>query len=262
VEDDEVMQKSMSELISSKDINIMTATTGQDVYDLLKAQAFDCMVLDLGLGDISGFDLLDNLKTEVLINTLPIIVYTGKELTKDEELRLRQHAESIIIKGVKSPERLLDEVTLFLYRVESDLPESQQNALKLLHDKEAVLQDKTILLVDDDMRNVFALTSVLEEKGLTVIMCVNGKDALEELDTHPDIELVLMDIMMPEMDGYTAIQEIRKLKSDIRNVPIIALTAKAMKGDRQKCITAGANDYLSKPSDIERLLSVLRVWLY
>jgi tubulin-specific chaperone A len=192
---------------------------------------------------------------------LPIIVYTGKVLTKEDEMQLKQYAESIIIKGVRSEERLLDEVTLFLHRIESDLPEVQQQKLRMLHDKEMVLFDKTILMVDDDIRNVFALSSVLEEKGMTTIIAENGKDALELLQDHPDIDLVLMDIMMPEMDGYEAMKEIRK-QPQFSKLPIIALTAKAMKGDRQNCIDAGANDYLSKPVDIDKLISLLRVWLY
>jgi tubulin-specific chaperone A len=220
------------------------------------------MVLDLNLGDISGFDLLEQLheKTEAL--QLPIIIYTGQDLSKEEEACLHKYAESIVIKGAKAQERLLDEVTLFLHRVESDLPEEQRRKLQILHEKEMVLDGKTILLVDDDMRNIFALSSVLEEKGLTVLVAEHGKEALELLSRHADIALVLMDIMMPEMDGYTAMQKIRNSESDIRNVPIIALTAKAMKGDRKRCIEAGANDYLAKPVDPDRLLSLLRVWLY
>jgi len=261
VEDDDTMRVSMLELLSGGNVDITPAATGQEAYNLLQSERFDCMVLDLGLSDISGFELLEKIKAEATMFHLPIIVYTGKDLTKEEEMKLKQHAESIIIKGVKSPERLLDEVTLFLHRIESDLPEAQQKKLRMLHDKEIVLTDKTILMVDDDIRNVFALASVLEEKGMTIMIGENGKEALELLNNNPGIELVLMDIMMPEMDGYEATREIRK-QPKFSKLPIIALTAKAMKGDRQRCIDAGANDYLSKPIDIDKLLSLLRVWLY
>jgi CheY-like chemotaxis protein len=224
-------------------------------------ELFDCLVLDLELADISGFDLLDTIKGDAALSHLPIIVYTGKELTRDEELYLKQYTESIIIKGVKSPERLLDEVTLFLHRVEADLPEAQQRKLRMLHDQEDVLRGRTILMVDDDIRNVFALSNVLEEKGMQVLIAGNGVEALELLETQPALDLVLMDIMMPEMDGYEAMQAIRN-QAKFSTLPIIALTAKAMKGDRQKCLDAGANDYLSKPVDTSKLLSLLRVWLY
>nr|ABD75783.1 putative signal transduction histidine kinase [uncultured bacterium] len=261
VEDDDTMRASMLELLNGEDVDITPAATGEKAYHLLQSERFDCMVLDLGLTDISGFGLLEKIKADATMSHIPIIVYTGKDLTKEEETKLKQHAESIIIKGVKSPERLLDEVTLFLHRIESDLPEAQQKKLRMLHDKEMVLTDKTILMVDDDIRNVFALSSVLEEKGMTIVIGENGKEALELLKNNPGIDLVLMDIMMPEMDGYEATRQIRK-QTQFSKLPIIALTAKAMKGDRQKCIDAGANDYLSKPIDIDKLLSLLRVWLY
>jgi CheY-like chemotaxis protein len=261
VEDDDSMRASMLELLNGADVEITPVATGEDAYQLLQSERFDCIVLDLGLTDISGFELLEKIKADTTMRHLPIIVYTGKDLTKEEEAELKQHAESIIIKGVKSPERLLDEVTLFLHRIESDLPEAQQKKLRMLHDKETVLTGKTILMVDDDIRNAFALSSVLEEKGMTIVIGENGKEALELLNNTPGIDLVLMDIMMPEMDGYEAIRAIRK-QPEFRKLPIIALTAKAMKGDRQKCIDAGANDYLSKPVDIDKLLSLLRVWLY
>ncbi len=261
VEDDEAARKSMLELLRGDDVTITTAETGEDAQRLLNAEAFDCMVLDLGLKDISGFELLEKIKQEPTITPLPIIVYTGKDLTKDEEMRLNKHAESIIIKGVRSPERLLDEVALFLHRVTAELPETQRKQLRMLHDNDQVLSDKTILMADDDMRNLFALSSALEETGIAIRMAENGKDAIALLEKHGDIDLVLMDIMMPEMDGYETISRIRK-HTQFNNLPIIALTAKAMKGDRQKCIEAGANDYLSKPVDLDKLLSLLRVWLY
>jgi CheY-like chemotaxis protein/methyl-accepting chemotaxis protein len=261
VEDDEETRFSMCELLKGDDVDITTAQTGEEAYTFLESEKFDCMVLDLGLEDISGMDLLEKIHEEATISHLPIIIYTGKELTKEEDLQLEKYAQSIIIKGVKSQERLLDEVTLFLHRVEADLPEAQQKKLRMMHDKEAVLSGKTILMVDDDMRNVFALSSVLEEKGMHILVGENGKEALELLEQHPEIDIVLMDIMMPEMDGYEAIGYMRKQPKS-KNLPIIALTAKAMKGDRQRCIDAGASDYLSKPVDTNKLLSLLRVWLY
>jgi tubulin-specific chaperone A len=261
VEDDEVTQLSMIELLKGDDVEITTTQTGEEAFRLLKSETFDCMVLDLGLEDMSGLELLEMIHDNVQISHLPIIIYTAKDLTKDEESRLKHHAESIVIKGVKSQERLLDEVTLFLHRIEADLPEIQQKQLRLLHDKESVLNGKTLLIVDDDMRNVFALSSVLEGKGMQVVAAEHGKEALDLLEAHPEVGIVLMDIMMPEMDGYEAIGHIRT-HPQFNKLPIIALTAKAMKGDRQRCIDAGASDYLSKPVDTNKLLSLLRVWLY
>jgi len=210
---------------------------------------------------MSGMELLEKIRNDEDIMRVPIIVYTGRDLTKEEKMTLDEYAEKVIIKGAKSPEKLLDETTLFLHRVEADLPEQQRQMLRMIHDKESILKDKNVLLADDDMRNVFAISNTLEEKGMNVLVAKNGKEALECLDSRPDVDLVLMDIMMPEMDGYEAIREIRK-KDNLKKLPIIALTAKAMKGDRSKCIEAGANDYLAKPVDTEKLFSMLRVWLY
>ena len=261
VEDDVTMRESMLELIGNGDISVITADSGEKALKQLKSNEFDCMILDLGLSDISGFELLEKIKRNEKIDEIPIIVYTGKELTKKEESGLRKNAESIIIKGAKSPDRLLDEVSLFLHRVESNLPEEKQTKTEVLHVKDDVYKDKKILLVDDDIRNIFALSSILEEKEMQIVVAENGNEALSALDENKDIDLVLMDIMMPEMDGYEAMQHIRKQKK-FAKLPIIALTAKAMKGDRQKCIDAGANDYLSKPIDVEKMLSLLHVWLY
>jgi CheY-like chemotaxis protein len=219
------------------------------------------VVLDLGLKDISGFTLIDTIKSKEAFRDLPIIVYTGRELEKEEEKKLRKHAESIIIKGAKSPERLLDEVSLFLHHVESDLPENVKSKVRVTARADEIFKDKKILLVDDDVSNIFALSSVLAEKDMLISIAENGKEALVKLEQNSEFDLVLMDIMMPEMDGFEAMQQIRK-KAKYKNLPIIALTAKAMKGDRQKCIEAGANDYLSKPIDIEKLLSLMQVWLY
>jgi CheY-like chemotaxis protein/signal transduction histidine kinase/HAMP domain-containing protein len=261
VEDDKTMRDSILELIGNGDVSITAIGEGKEAYKLLQSKDFDCMVLDLGLSDISGFDLLEKIKGDKKISDIPIIIYTGKELTKKEETKLRKHSESIIVKGAKSPDRLLDEVSLFLHRVESKLPKEKQEKIRILHEDEDIFENKKILLVDDDVRNIFALSSVLEEKDIKIESAENGKEALEALKNNPDIDLVLMDIMMPEMDGYEAMKEIRKQRQ-YSKLPIIALTAKAMKGDRQKCIAAGANDYLAKPVNIEKLLSLLQVWLY
>ncbi len=261
VEDNEAQRKAIAELIGNGDIHITSVSTGQEAYDQLLSGKFDCMILDLGLPDMSGMELLEKIRTDESIMRVPIIVYTGRDLTKEEKMVLDEYAEKVIIKGAKSPEKLLDETTLFLHRVEADLPEHQRQMLRMIHDKESILKDKEVLLADDDMRNVFAISNTLEEKGMKVLVAKNGKEALECLETKPDVDLVLMDIMMPEMDGYEAIREIRK-KDNLKNIPIIALTAKAMKGDRSKCIEAGANDYLAKPVDTEKLFSMLRVWLY
>jgi tubulin-specific chaperone A len=262
VEDDKVMRDSIIELIGDADVSITATDKGKDAFNRLRKEEYDCMVLDLGLSDISGFELIEKVKSDKKIPEIPIIIYTGKELNKKEETKLRKHSESIIVKGVKSPERLLDEVSLFLHRAEKNMPKEKQDTIRKLHDTgETVFKDKQILLVDDDIRNIFALSSVLEEKEVEVITAENGQEAIDSLKKNDKIDLVLMDIMMPEMDGFEAITKIRANKA-FAKLPIIALTAKAMKGDRQKCIDAGANDYLAKPVDIEKLLSLLQVWLY
>lgn len=261
VEDDAIQRDSIRQLIGNGDVETIAVGSGAEAFDELNKGVYDCMILDLGLEDMSGFDLLEKIRMSETTSRVPIIVYTGRDLTREEERKLNRYAESIIIKGAKSPERLLDESALFLHRVESELPEEKQQMLKMVHDKEAVLSDKTILLVDDDMRNVFALSSVLEEKSMDVVIARNGLEAIEKLKENDGIDLVLMDIMMPQMDGYEAMREIRKDRQYAK-LPMIALTAKAMKGDRSKCIEAGANDYLAKPVNTDKLLSMLRVWLY
>ena len=258
VEDDTVQQKSICDLIGEGDVQTTVADTGNQAFKELTQQHFDCMILDLGLSDMSGFDLLEKIRKNPICATIPVIVYTGRDLTPDEDKKLRTYTESIIIKGVRSPERLLEESALFLHRVENRLPPEKQTMLHLVHDKEELLKEKVILLVDDDMRNVFALSSALEEKGMTVLIARDGVEGVEKVKDHPEIDLILMDIMMPRMDGYEAMAEIRK---DDTRLPIIALTAKAMKGDRNKCIQAGANDYLAKPVNTDKLVSMLRVWL-
>ncbi len=261
-EDDVKTRESIVKLIGNKDVDIAAVGTGQEAYDLLKTERFDCMVLDLGLPDISGFDLLGQIEnsTDILAKP-PVVIYSGKDLSRDEAMQLRQHSGSIIVKGAESPERLLDETSLFLHRIETSLPQEQQRMIRMAHEKETVLQGKTVLIVDDDMRNIFALSHALKTKEMVVIRAENGQKALEMLDTHPDIDIVLMDIMMPVMDGYETMRRIREQETHWK-LPILALTAKAMQGDRQKCIEAGANDYLAKPIDLDKVLSMLRVWLY
>lgn len=260
VEDDENSRKAIKKLIGNGDVVSLEASSGQEALDILKTETVDCIILDLILPDISGFEIIRELEKSGMENVPPIIVYTGKELSKEENDELQKYAESIIIKGVKSEERLLDETALFLHRTISRLPESKQQLISSLYDKERVFQGKKILLVDDDMRNLFALSKVLKEYAMDVIKAENGLLALEMLAKNPDVDMVLMDIMMPEMDGYEAMRKIRE-QSAFADLPIIALTAKAMKDDKQKCLDAGASEYISKPVDIQRLISLMRVWL-
>jgi signal transduction histidine kinase/DNA-binding response OmpR family regulator/CHASE3 domain sensor protein len=260
IEDDQNSRKAIIKLIGNGDVKCLEAGTGKEALNVYLNNHIDCIVLDLGLPDMNGSELIRELERIKDHSMPPIIIYTGKELTKAENEELEKYAETIIIKGVKSEERLLDETALFLHRTITNLPQSKQVIINNLHDKEAVFHSKKILLTDDDMRNVFALSKILRERGMEVIKAENGKNALEVLSRNPDIDLILMDIMMPEMDGYEAIKKIR-LQEKFKNLPIIALTAKAMKDDKQKCIDAGANDYITKPVDVERLLSLMRVWL-
>jgi CheY-like chemotaxis protein/signal transduction histidine kinase/HAMP domain-containing protein len=261
VEDDETQRNSIIELVGADDVTITAVASAEDALRELASQRYDCMVLDLGLRDMSGFDLLERVKSDPTMSTLPIIIYTGKELSQAEETRLRKYAETIIVKDVKSPERLLDETALFLHRVEAKLPDQKRRMLEQLHTADSIFAGKKVLIVDDDVRNIFSLTSMLEDHGMQVTFVENGRDALDALENDPSIDLVLMDIMMPEMDGYQTTQAIRE-KPRFKNLPIIALTAKAMKGDREKTIAAGASDYITKPVDPEQLLSLMRVWLY
>jgi CheY-like chemotaxis protein/signal transduction histidine kinase/CHASE3 domain sensor protein len=260
VEDNADQVKAIKKLIAREDLEIFAAGSGKEAINILKSQNVDCMVLDLTLPDISGFTLLDKLYDMEDITTPPVVVYTGKELSKAELAKLEEHSETVIIKGAKSAERLLDETALFLNQV----VKPKNSMLVNLHDKDEMFKDKKVLVVDDDMRNVFALSKILKQKGIVVVKAENGKKALKQLEDNEDIDLVLMDIMMPEMNGYETIQRIRDPHSGVKNheILIFALTAKAMKKDREKCIEAGANDYLSKPVDIEKLFSMMRVWLY
>jgi CheY-like chemotaxis protein/HAMP domain-containing protein/GAF domain-containing protein len=261
VEDDETQRQSIVDLIGNSDVFTTAVGSGAAALAALKAGHFDCVVLDLGLPDMTGFELIEQIKQEASLNKLPIIIYTGKELTKQEETQLKRIAETIIIKDVRSPERLLDETALFLHRVEANLPQPKRQMLQQLHSSDHVLADKKVLIVDDDVRNIFALTSILERHQTQVLYAENGRDGIAVLQNTPDIDVVLMDVMMPEMDGYETMRAIRE-DSKFKSLPIIALTAKAMQGDREKCIEAGASDYITKPVDPEQLLSLLRVWLY
>ncbi|CAG7645713.1 response regulator [Paenibacillus allorhizosphaerae] len=260
VQPDEAQRSRLTELIAHDDVSITAAAGGAEALARLAEQPYDCIVLDYGLTDIPIYEMLDRIKADETLRRIPIILYTGTTLGKNEQLRLKKYAESIIIKDVKSPERLLDETALFLHRVEERLPEEKKQLLQKLHSIEADFSGRKVLLVDDDIRNVFALSNLLEGLGMQVAFAETGRQALELLDGEPGFDLVLMDIMMPEMDGYEAMQAIR---ADERfdKLPIIALTAKAMKEDREKCIQAGASDYITKPVHTEQLLSLMRVWL-
>ena len=260
VEDDDVQRMSVVELIGNGDVRTTAVGTGQEALNRLKEQRFDCMVLDLKLPDMTGFELIEQLQTDPGQTDLPIIVYTGKELTRKEELHLRRVATSVIIKEADSPERLLAETALFLHRVEANLPEPKRKMLEQLNRRDPVLANRKVLIVDDDVRNIFALTSALESYKMKVVHAENGQKGIELLKATPGVEAVLMDIMMPEMDGYEAIAAIRKMEN-FKTLPIIALTAKAMKADRDHCLEVGASDYISKPLDIDQLFSLLRVWL-
>jgi signal transduction histidine kinase/DNA-binding response OmpR family regulator/HAMP domain-containing protein len=262
VEDDDEQRNAIVELVGSgDDVEVTAVGSSDEALSLLAERQFDCMVLDLKLPETSGFKLLEELKKDERNSRLPVIVYTGKELTRREETRLKKYAETIIVKDARSPERLLDETSLFLHRVEARLPQAKRRMLEQLHSAEEVFKGKKVLIVDDDVRNVFALTSVLEANGMEVIFAENGKDGIDVLRDNPDVDLVLMDIMMPEMDGYQTMQAVRQIP-EFKQLPIISLTAKAMKGDREKSIASGASDYITKPVDTDQLLSLMRVWLY
>ncbi|MGF6090407.1 response regulator [Pseudomonas sp. 18173] len=260
VEDDDLQRDSIARLIGDDDIEITAVGLAQEALELLRTSVFDCMIIDLKLPDMLGNDLLKRMSTEDICSFPPVIVYTGRNLTRDEEAELRKYSRSIIIKGARSPERLLDEVTLFLHKVESRLSHERQRMLKVARSRDKVFEGRKVLLVDDDVRNIFALTSALEQKGAVVVIGRNGLEAIERLNEVEDIDLVLMDVMMPQMDGFEATVEIRK-DPRWRKLPIIAVTAKAMKDDQERCLQAGANDYLAKPIDLDRLFSLIRVWL-
>jgi HAMP domain-containing protein/CheY-like chemotaxis protein/signal transduction histidine kinase len=261
VEDNPAEQLSIRELLGHDDIDVVIAATGNEALELVTRKPFDCVVLDLRLPDMSGFDVLERFRDTAEIVDLPIVVFTGKQLSPEEDARLHMLARSVVLKGVESPERLLDETALFLHRVVADLPPQKQKMIEQLHRSDEALGGKRVLVVDDDVRNIFALSSVLERRRMNVLTASTGREAIEILESTPDVAIVLMDIMMPEMDGYQTIQAIRA-KTNFRRLPIIALTAKAMKGDREKCLEAGASEYLAKPVNTEQLLSALRMWLH
>jgi CheY-like chemotaxis protein len=261
VEDDPAEQFSIRELLGHDDIDLEIADSGGAALQAIRERAFDCMVLDLRLPDMSGFEVLEKLSEYKGSNDLPVVVFTGRELSLEEDIRLHELARSVVVKDVESPERLLDETALFLHRVVADLPPEKQKMLDRLHHSDDALVGKKVVVVDDDVRNIFALSSVLERRGMTVLSASTGREAISLLESTTDVAIVLMDIMMPEMDGYETMQVIRRNPA-FRRLPIIALTAKAMKGDREKCLEAGASEYLAKPVNTEQLLSALRMWLH
>ncbi len=261
VEDNPAEQLSIRELLGYEDIDVELAATGSEALAALGDQPFDCVVLDLRLPDMSGFEILERFRDTPMLSHLPVVVFTGKDLSPEEDARLHMLARSVVVKGVESPERLLDETALFLHRVVTDLPAEKQKMLDLLHHSDEALVGKKVLVVDDDVRNIFALSSVLERRGMSVLTAGTGREAIATLESTSDVAIVLMDIMMPDMDGYETMQIIRRNPS-FRRLPIVALTAKAMKGDREKCLEAGASEYLAKPVNTEQLLSALRMWFH
>jgi CheY-like chemotaxis protein len=261
VEDNPSERLSIVALLNHDDVDVVAVETGTMALEMLRQEPPDCVVLDLKLPDMSGFELIDILRGDEVLSQIPIVVFTGRELSADEDAQLHTFARSVVVKGVESPERLLDQTALFLHRVIADLPLDKQRMLERLHHSDENLQGRRVLLVDDDVHNIFALSSVLERRGMQVLTATTGREAMALLEDSTSIAIVLMDIMMPEMDGYQTMQVIRS-KAAFRRLPIIALTAKAMKGDREKCLEAGASDYLAKPVDPEQLLSALRVWLH
>jgi CheY-like chemotaxis protein/signal transduction histidine kinase len=261
VEDNPSEQLSIAELLGHDDIEIETVGSGELALDSMRANPVDCLVLDLKLPDMSGFEVLEEMRADATLADVPVVVFTGRELSAQEDATLHRMARSIVVKGVESPERLLDETSLFLHRVVTDLPLEKQKMLERLNSSDEDLVGRTVLLVDDDARNIFALSSVLERRGMNVLTATTGREAINLLEETSNVAIVLMDIMMPEMDGYQTIAAIRQNQA-FRRLPIVALTAKAMKGDREKCLDAGASDYLAKPVNTEQLLAALRMWLH
>jgi CheY-like chemotaxis protein len=261
VEADERERDGLADLIGGPDVDVVGVGSREGALTELDGREFDCVVLSMALEDGSAFQLLDRIKRGKRFRGLPVIVHTRRELSPKDEARLKRYAEAIIVKDVRSPERLLDETSLYLHRIEARLPTDKRQMLERLHMADAVFEGKKVLIVDDDVRNVFALTSVFERRGMEVVFAENGREGIEALKANPDIALVLMDIMMPEMDGYEATRAVREMP-EFQRLPIVALTAKAMKGDREKSIASGASDYITKPVDVDQLLSLMRVWLY
>jgi CheY-like chemotaxis protein len=261
VEDNDIERQSILELLGYNDIETVAVATGGEALAAMLEKNFECVVLDLRLPDMSGFELLERMHGEPALRDVPVVIFTGKELSAEEHTQLKAMAKSIILKDVQSPERLLDETALFLHRVVAELPPERQRMLERLHGSNEVLRGRKVLVVDDDARNIFALTSLLENQEMETISVTNGHSAMEVIRNTPDLSMVLMDIMMPDMDGYETMREIRKMPQ-FRTLPILALTAKAMKGDREKCLDAGASDYIAKPVNTDQLLSLMRVWLF
>ncbi|MDP8998358.1 MAG: response regulator, partial [Pseudomonadota bacterium] len=261
VEDNDIERASIVELLAYDDIDVVAAASGRQALDIMCDRPFDCIVLDLRLPDMTGFEFLEKLRADPKLADVPVVVFTGKELSSDEQTQLNKIAKSIVLKSVQSPERLLDETALFLHRVVTGLPVEKQAMIERLHSSKAILRNRKVLVVDDDARNIFALTSLFENHEMEVLSATDGRSAIELLKRTPDVNLTVMDIMMPDMDGFQTIREIRQ-DPEFRTLPILALTAKAMKGDREKCLEAGASDYISKPVDTDQLLSLMRVWLH
>jgi CheY-like chemotaxis protein len=260
IEDDAAQQQGILELLRGEDVDIVQAVSGKEGLEKLEQGEYDTVVLDLLLADIDGGKLLETIKTQPRFKELPIVVYTGKEMSKKEELRLKKYAESVVLKsGTASPEKLLADTALFLHRVEARLPDGAKAILRERREHDDRVAGRRVLIVDDDVRNIFALTSVLEAQGLEVLHAENGRDGIETLARNPDVNVVLMDVMMPEMDGYETMRAIRRDPAH-KSLPIIAITAKALKEDREKCITAGASDYLPKPVDADKLMELIKLW--
>jgi CheY-like chemotaxis protein len=250
----------IKELLGHEDIEIETASSGEEALAAMEKGNFDCAVLDLKLPDMSGFEVLEQMHSNAMLRDMPVVVFTGKELSEEESKQLQLMARKVVVKGVESPERLLDETAMLMHRSIANLPPEKQRLIEQLHRSDKPLENKTVLVVDDDPRNIFALSSVLEPRGMNVLSATTGREAIDLMEKESGISIVLMDIMMPEMDGYETIRTIRQ-NPTFRRLPIIALTAKAMKGDRDKCLEAGASDYLAKPVDTDQLLSAVRMWL-
>ncbi|OQW90824.1 MAG: histidine kinase, partial [Beggiatoa sp. IS2] len=261
VVDSETRRREIIDLISGNNVEATVAPTLAQAYQYLQFAQFDCIVIDVHVEQGVGVELLEQLHREERLSHIPVVLYADRELTAHEEEIVQRCTDSLTIKSVRTPERLLDETTLFLHQISTKLTSEKRNMLRMVHDKEAILVGKRVLIVDDDIRNTFALATVLEDKEMEIIVAKNGKEALALLEQQPIADIILMDIMMPEMDGYEAMRQIRA-QPRFRKLPIIALTAKAMKGDKAKCIEAGANDYLAKPVNTDKLLSLMRVWLY
>jgi CheY-like chemotaxis protein len=249
------------DLVGSKGVQPTLTTQREEAWQHLQGNTYDCIIIDVDTHQGGGLAFLEQINSAEKFSQIPVLIYANRELTPVEDQVVQRCEAHLTVKEIHSPERLLDEATLFLHQLEANLPKEQRSMLRMVHDKESILRGRQVLLVDDDMRNTFALTGALEERGMEVLIAQNGKEALVALEKTPNMDLVLMDIMMPEMDGYETMQRIRE-QARFRKLPIIALTAKAMKSDKTKCIEAGANDYLSKPIDIDKLLSLMRVWLY